>query len=581
MKAFAALYRRLDSATSTRRKGEALQDYLSAAIADEQLQASAAWAVYFLAGGKPRQMISTKLLRQLALEETQLPEWLFEESYQNVGDLAETLTLLLPTPKTMEDAPLDVWMNARLLSLKSLDDAAKMERLRQWVDALPQSQRLPFFKLITAGLRIGVSKLQVVQALSEATGVEAKRMAQRMMGYTQAGRTLRAEDFAALIAPENGAEEQGAASGHPYPFFLAHSFQAPLDQMPALLGPVENWLVEWKFDGIRAQYIQRAGQYWLWSRGEELVSESFPDMAAMRNWLPDGTVVDGELVVVKPHVAADGVPPTVDTLDDIQPFASLQQRLGRKNLSAKILKALPVALIAYDLLESDGQDIRHLTQSERRAMLEALVREAHRRAAALAQDIPLRLSPALHAPDWGALDDLRAQARRVGAEGMMLKAQTTAYGVGRRRSGADLWWKWKLDPMSVDAVLVYAQKGHGRRSGVYSDYTFAVWNGPPEQEGRALVPFAKAYSGLSDEEMRKVDALIRKTTVESFGPVRSVRPTMVFELGFEGIALSKRHKSGIATRFPRMLRWRQDKPVEEADTIAELRALLPGAAGAA
>jgi DNA ligase-1 len=579
MKAFSALYRRLDSATSTRRKGEALREYLSAAIADERLQASAAWAVYFLAGGKPRQMISTKLLRQLALDETKLPDWLFEECYQNVGDLAETLTLLLPAPNTMEDAALDIWMSERLLSLKSLDDPTKLERLRQWVDALPQAQRLPFFKLITAALRIGVSKLQVVQALSEATGVEAKHMAQRMMGYTQAGRALGAKDFAALIAPENGAEGQGATSGHPYPFFLAHSFQAPLDQMPALLGPVENWLVEWKFDGIRAQYIQRAGQYWLWSRGEELVSESFPDMAALRRWLPDGTVLDGELVVVEPHAAADANPPHVDTLDDIQPFASLQQRLGRRNLSAKILRELPVALIAYDLLESDGQDIRHRPQAERRALLEALLREALARAAALAQDIPLRLSPALSAPDWPSLDALRGEARRIGAEGMMLKARTTEYGVGRRRSGADLWWKWKLDPMSVDAVLVYAQKGHGRRSGVYSDYTFAVWNGPPEEKDRALVPFAKAYSGLSDEEMRKVDAAIRKTTVESFGPVRSVRPTMVFELGFEGIALSKRHKSGIATRFPRMLRWRQDKPVEEADTIAELRALLPGGVG--
>src|ERR1700722_5719719 len=576
MKAFAALYRRLDSATSTRHKRDALRDYLSAAIADEQLQASAAWAVYFLAGGKPRQMISTKLLRQLALDETQLPEWLFEECYQNVGDLAETLTLLLPAPKTMEDAPLDIWMNERLLCLRSLDDPTKLERLREWVNALPQVQRLPFFKLITAALRIGVSKLQVVQALSEAAGVEAKRMAQRMMGYTQAGRAPRAEDFAALTAPENGTEEQGAASGHPYPFFLAHSFQAPLDEMPALLGPVENWLVEWKFDGIRAQYIQRAGQYWLWSRGEELVSESFPDMAALREWIPDGTVLDGELVVVNPHSAADGNPPAVDTLDDIQPFASLQQRLGRKNLSAKILKTLPVALIAYALLESKGQDIRHLEQSERRRLLESLVREAHHRAAALAQDIPLRLSPALHAADWPTLDVLRGEARRVGAEGMMLKAQSADYGVGRRRSGADLWWKWKLDPMSVDAVLVYAQRGHGRRSGVYSDYTFAVWNGPPEDKERALAPFAKAYSGLSDEEMREVDAAIRKTTVESFGPVRSVRPTMVFELGFEGIALSKRHKSGIATRFPRMLRWRRDKPVGEADTIAELRALLPG-----
>jgi DNA ligase-1 len=571
VKTFAALYRRLDAATSTNHKNQALQDYLRVAVADRQLHASAGWTVYFLAGGKPRQMISTKLLRQLALEQTGLPEWLIEECYQNVGDLAETLALLLPPPEGTEDASLDNWME-RLLALKSLDDLERYQRLRQWVSVLPDEERLPFFKLTTGALRIGVSKLQVIQALSAVSGVEAKRMAQRMMGYTQAGRTLRAEDFAALIAADDETG-QGEAGGHPYPFFLAHSFQAPLEDMPALLGPVENWLVEWKFDGIRAQYIHR-GQWWLWSRGEELVSESFPEMAALRDWIPDGTVLDGELLVVKP-LAAEAAALSSDVLPEIQPFASLQQRLGRKVLAAKILLELPVALIAYDILELAGEDVRRRPQSERRRLLEEVVREARARAGAVGKPIPLRLSPSLRRPDWASFQALREEARAFGAEGFILKSQTTEYGVGRRRSGADLWWKWKLDPMSVDAVLVYAQRGSGRRSGVYSDYTFAVWSGPPEDESRSLVPFAKAYSGLSDEEMREVDALIRKTTIENFGPVRSVRPTMVFELGFEGIALSKRHKSGIATRFPRMLRWRRDKAVAEADTIEQLRVLLP------
>ena len=401
-------------------------------------------------------------------------------------------------------------------------------------------------------------------------------MAQRMMGYTQAGRTLGAEDFATLIAADQETG-QDAAGGHPYPFFLAHSFQAPLNEMPALLGPVENWLVEWKFDGIRAQYIHRAGHWWLWSRGEELVSESFPEMAALREWIPDGVVLDGELLVVKPRAADAAL--AGDALSDIQPFASLQQRLGRKLLAAKILLELPVAFVAYDVLEHAGQDVRRRPQSERRALLEEVVRDARAGARAAGKPIPLRISPAVHGPDWAALQALREEARTFGAEGFMLKSKTTEYGVGRRRSRADLWWKWKLDPMSVDAVLVYAQRGSGRRSGVYSDYTFAIWSGPSEDESRSLVPFAKAYSGLSDEEMREVDALVRKTTIENFGPVRSVRPTMVFELGFEGIALSKRHKSGIATRFPRMLRWRRDKSVAEADTIEQLRALLPSGSG--
>jgi DNA ligase-1 len=575
VKTFAALYRRLDAATSTNHKNQALQDYLRVAVVDPQLHASAAWTVYFLAGGKPRQMISTKLLRQLALEQTGLPEWLIEECYQNVGDLAETLALLLPTPEGSEDVSLDAWMSERLLALKSLDDSERYQRLLQWIRILPDEERLPFFKLTTGALRIGVSKLQVIQALSAVTGVEAKRMAQRMMGYTQAGRTLRAEDFAALIAADDDTGH-GETGGHPYPFFLAHSFQASLEDMHALLGPTENWLVEWKFDGIRAQYIQRAGQWWLWSRGEELVSESFPEMAALRDWIRDGTVLDGELLVVKPR-AAEAAALASDALSDIQPFASLQQRLGRKVLATKILLELPVALIAYDILEHAGEDVRRRPQSERRSLLEEVVGDARARAGLVGKPIPLRLSPSLRRPDWASFQALREEARAFGAEGFMLKSRTTEYGVGRRRSGADLWWKWKLDPMSVDAVLVYAQRGSGRRSGVYSDYTFAVWSGPPEDESRSLVPFAKAYSGLSDEEMREVDALIRKTTIENFGPVRSVRPTMVFELGFEGIALSKRHKSGIATRFPRMLRWRQDKPVTEADTIEQLRALLPPA----
>lgn len=581
MKAFAALYARLDAATSTIHKRRALQEFLREAIADEALFGSAAWTVYFIAGGKPRQMIATKLLRRLALEETQLPEWLFEECYQSVGDLAETLALLLPAPATTEEAPLDVWMSERLLALKSFDEEQRYQRLRDWTRALPQEQRLAFFKLMTGALRIGVSKLQVIEALSETTGVERRSMAQRMMGYTQASRTLRAEDFAALIASADGEQDQSAAGGQPYPFFLAHSFHASVDEMPALLGPVENWLVEWKFDGIRGQFIHRVGRWALWSRGEELITDSFPELAPLTHWIGSGTVLDGELVVVAPRARDPGEPSATDALTDIQPFASLQQRLGRKALGAKILKELPVALVAYDILEHDGLDVRQRAQSERRTLLEATVRAAHLRSAALGQDLPLRLSPSLHAPDWRALDNLRRGARCVGAEGMMLKAQTSAYGTGRRKTGADVWWKWKLDPMSVDAVLVYAQRGHGRRSGVYSDYTFAVWDRPPEDAKRTLVPFAKAYSGLSDEEMREVDAQIRKTTVATFGPVRSVAPTMVFELGFEGIALSKRHKSGIATRFPRMLRWRRDKPVAEADTLAQLQALLSAGGGGA
>ncbi|WP_457799003.1 ATP-dependent DNA ligase [Methylocystis sp. S23] len=572
MRAFAALYRDLDAATAIKRKQEALGHYLRAAMDDPARHASAAWAVYFLAGGKPRQLAPTKLLRRLALEEAELPEWLFDECYSTVGDLAETLALLAPIGGETEEVTLDRWMRERLLPLRMAPEEEKYARLRQWTRKLPQPQRLIFFKMITGELRVGVSRLQASQALAQAAGVDPKRMAQRMMGYTQAGRVPTATDFAALTAPAHADEDAALEAGQPYPFYLAHPFQRPVEEMAEALGPVSDWIVEWKFDGVRAQYVQRGGQWRLWSRGEELVTDSYPELAELQRWLPDGIALDGELVVMRGEGAAP------QDLSGLQPFALLQQRLGRKVVSARMLRELPAAFIAYDLLERDGRDLREAPQAARRLALEALVTDAIARARDFGAALPLRLSPLLAAPDWPALHDKREEARALGVEGMILKAREGAYGVGRRK-GSDrenVWWKWKLDPMSVDAVLIYAQRGHGRRSGVYSDYTFAVWSGPPEAPGRALIPFAKAYSGLTDEEMRAVDAIIRKTTVETFGPVRSVAPTLVFELGFEGIAESKRHKSGVAVRFPRMLRWRLDKPVEEADTLQTLRELLAG-----
>jgi DNA ligase 1 len=562
VKAFAELYRALDAATSTRHKIEALKAYLKPALGDPARWAEAAWIVYLLAGGKRKQMIPTRLLRRLALEATGLPEWLVEESYQNVGDLAETLALLLPPAATNESVALETWMGERLPALRALDEEARYARLVAYAAAMPQQDRLAFFKLTTGALRIGVAKGQVVQALAEATGLEATTVAERLMGYTQAGRPVTAGDFAQLIAPEATGPAHG---GRPYPFFLAHQLVAAIEDLPGKLGPTEGWIAEWKFDGIRAQLLARGGEWRLWSRGEELISEAFPDLQPVAAALPAGTALDGEIVVARGGVGAEA----------IQSFAKLQQRLNRKILSDRLLAELPVAFIAYDLLEEGGADLRALPLAERRALLERVAQAAQAQGAAA-----LRLSPRVEAADWPGLAALRASARAVGAEGLMLKGREAPYGVGRKRSGPgerDLWWKWKLDPMAVDAVLIYAQRGHGRRASVYSDYTFAVWSGPESDPARVLTPFAKAYSGLTDAEMREVDAIIRRTTVESFGPVRSVKPTLVFELGFEGIAPSKRHKSGVATRFPRMLRWRRDKPAAEADTLADLRALLPGA----
>ena len=552
MKAFAALYRALDDSTSSLAKRAALQAYLSAAPA-----ADAAWAVYFLAGGKPRQLVPTKLLKQLAREASGLPEWLFDESYDAVGDLAETISLLLPVPTATHDAGLNDWVTQRLLPLRSLPpEQLPTELLAQW-QQLQVDERLVYFKLMTGSFRVGVSKLQVTQALAGVGGLDPKRIAQRLMGYTHIAARPTGADYAALIAPEAPGELNQRTSGQPYPFFLAHPLAAPVETFAATLGPPTNWVVEWKWDGIRAQLVKRAGQVWLWSRGEELITDRFPELQQLGAALPDGTVIDGEVVVWR----ASGAQPE----GRVQPFAELQKRIGRKTLGAKLLKDIPVVLLAYDLLEWQGNDLRQQPQFERRARLDALVVQVPHPA--------LKLSEQLHADSWDALAALRDSARVRGVEGMMLKARHAQYGVGRTKD-VGVWWKWKIDPLSIDAVLIYAQRGHGRRASVYSDYTFAVWDGSPEQATRHLVPFAKAYSGLTDAEMAKVDAVIRKTTLESFGPVRSVTPTLVFELGFEGIARSPRHKSGIAVRFPRMLRWRTDKPVAEADTLQTLQALL-------
>lgn len=547
MKQFAALYRELDATTSSLAKQAALQRYLQNAPPED-----AAWAVYFLAGGKPRQLVPTKLLRLLAQEAAGLPEWLFDESYEAVGDLGETISLLLPPPEGTHDMGLAAWIEHHLLPLRKTPPDALADALRSQWQGLAVEERLVYFKLITGAFRVGVSRLQVTQALAAVGGLDPKRVAQRLMGYTHISGQPTAADYAALIAPESTGELDQQTSGQPYPFFLAHPFNVALESFDGMLGPPSQWIIEWKWDGIRAQLVKRAGRVWLWSRGEELVTDRFPELAEMGETLPEGTVVDGEIVVWRD--------------DRVQPFAELQKRIGRKTLSPKLLREIPVVLLAYDLLEWEGRDLRTLPQQERRARLDALLTDA--------QHPSLIASPMLHGESWDDLARQREAARSMGVEGMMLKLRSAQYGVGRTKD-VGVWWKWKIDPLSVDAVLVYAQRGHGRRASLYSDYTFAVWDGPPEAEERKLVPFAKAYSGLTDAEMARVDAVIRRTTVESFGPVRSVRPTLVFELGFEGIARSTRHKSGIAVRFPRMLRWREDKPVEEADTLQTLAALLP------
>jgi DNA ligase-1 len=541
MKRFSRLYAELDATTSTREKLAALQRYYAQAPA-----ADAAWATYFLAGGKPRQIVPTRLLRDIARRAAGLADWMFEECYQAVGDLAETIAHVLPPPTASDDAGLAEWVEQRLAPLRGSAPAAIEERLRAYWTVLGARERFLLGKLIGGSFRVGVSRLLVQRALAEHSGIDAKIVAQRIMGYTDGKSAPTAKRFAALT----DAVSSPRGSGQPYPFFLAHQLNAP----PATLGPLSDWLVEWKYDGIRAQVVTHERDVCVWSRGEELVSDRFPEITAVGGLMPHGTVIDGEILGW-----SAGRP---------RPFGLLQQRIGRKTLTKAVLEAAPVALVAYDLLEECGVDIRGLPQSERRDRLETLVAAAQRAEPGSA----LRLSPLVNAAGWEELALLRDESRARGVEGFMLKHRRAAYGAGRTKD-VGTWWKWKVEPYSVDCVLVYAQRGHGRRASLYTDFTFAVWDG--EGQERKLVPFAKAYSGLSDEEFRKVDAIVRKTTVEKFGPVRSVAPSLVFELGFEGIQRSARHKSGVAVRFPRMLRWRNDKTIEEANTLADLAELLP------
>jgi DNA ligase-1 len=527
MRAFAGLYAALDETNATGEKVAALVEYLRAAPPGD-----AAWAVHFLSGRRPKRLVGNASLRAWAAAEAGIPDWLFEESYHTVGDLAETITLLLPDTGASSDLPLSHWVEERLLGLRGqAEEVQRAELLRAWRE-LGRRERYVWNKLITGSFRVGASVRLVVRALAEVSGVDEGTIAHRLMGAWDPS----PEFFQRLVASDT----RDADVSRPYPFYLAY----PLEQAPASLGPAADWLAEWKWDGIRAQLIRRAGRTFLWSRGEELLSGRFPEVEEAGALLPEGTVLDGELL------------PWMDEAP--LPFAQLQRRVGRKTLGRQILSEVPVVLVGYDLLEAGGQDLRDRPLAERRDRLAALL-------AATPSAGRLRLSPAVEAGDWSAVEAARGRARETGAEGLMLKRRASAYGVGRRRGD---WWKWKVEPHSVDAVLIYAQPGSGRRAGLYTDYTFGIW------DGDRLVPFAKAYTGLTDEEIRKVDAFVRRNTLEKFGPVRTVKPELVFELAFEGIQRSTRHKSGIAVRFPRMARWRTDKRPEEADTLETVRGLI-------
>jgi DNA ligase-1 len=524
MKRFAELFTSLDQTTATNEKIRSLVQFFSGSNEESCL-----WAIALFSGKKPKRTIKTSELKQWAIEMTGLPEWLFEESYQVVGDLAETITLILPPPTKKKEYTLDFVIKT-ISGLGNTEADEKKALVQTFWNNMNTTERFVFNKLITGSFRIGVSQQIMIKALSKFSGIDEKSIAHRLMGEWKPDHY----SLQKLLYEENILDDLSK----PYPFYLAY----PMDIPPEELGEIEEWQIERKFDGIRGQIIVRNNNLFVWSRGEELLTEKFPEFEVLKEQLPDGTVLDGEILPF-----ANGNP---------LPFHRMQTRIGRKNLTKKALEEAPLILMAYDLLEYEGKDIRHLPLKQRRILLEKIISTTSG---------VLKLSPSLTVQTWEEVVQERASSEHYFCEGLMLKKRDSPYESGRRRGK---WWKWKVDARTIDGVLIYAQAGHGRRADLYTDYTFAVW------DGDQLVPFTKAYSGLTDKELIEVDAYIKKNTIEKFGPVRSVTPGLVFEIAFEGINPSPRHKSGVALRFPRINRWRRDKGIKEANTKEDLLKLI-------
>ncbi len=526
MKRFAALFNAIDQSTKTNIKVAALAEYFA-----EAPEADRIWTIAMFSGRRPKRAVTTTRLREWAAERAGIPLWLFEEAYPIVGDLAETIALVLPPATRDTDEPLSHWIDL-VRGLGSYEEPERKDRVLDAWDQLADTERFLFNKLITGGFRIGISQKLMTRALAKATDRDEAELAHRLMGNWDPATTT----WHDLIE----AEDASADASRPYPFYLAYAIEGAVED----LGDPQDWLAEWKWDGIRGQLILRDGQHFVWSRGEELMTDRFPELARAVDFLPQGTVLDGEVLAW-----GEDVP---------QNFNALQKRIGRKTVPKKLLQEAPVILYAYDLLEWNGQDMRAQGFAARRAQLDRLCAD-------LPGDAPVRLSPQIEFENWPQLERIRKSARDAQAEGIMLKRAASPYLTGRKKGD---WWKWKLDPLTIDAVMIYAQSGHGRRANLFTDFTFAVW------KGNDLVPFTKAYSGLTDEEFRKITAWVKKNTLQRFGPVRQVTPEHVFEIAFEGIQSSPRHKSGVALRFPRMSRWRHDKPVQEANTLDDLNDML-------
>ena len=535
MKRFAELVYILGTSTKTNEKLQALQDYFATAPPKD-----AVWVIAVFSGRRPKRIVNATFLKDLCIGIAAIPSWLFEECYHTVGDLAETITLLLPEDEKPEQITeknnLSFYLESFTRILKQPDDVKKAFIIDSW-DSMSRNEKFVFNKLITGGFRIGVSQTIMVKALAKTVDISTSVIAHRISGNWDPATT----ELSELLSESNTTADHSK----PYPFYLSYA----VEDDPSVLGDIKDWTAEWKWDGIRGQIIKRNNELYVWSRGEELVTEKFPEYDAFASQLPEGTVLDGEIICLDRSAEQGTIKPL--------PFAVLQTRIGRKTITKKQLEEAPVGFIAYDILEYEGKDLREQSLTSRRFLLQQVVAAIHHPS--------LILSPILQPESWEILRDTRTRSREIGSEGIMLKRNDSSYQSGRKKGD---WWKWKIDALTIDAVMIYAQKGHGRRSNLYTDYTFAV------KDGDKLVSFAKAYSGLTDKEFAQVDAFVKRNSIEKFGPVRTVKPELVFEIAFEGIAASNRHKSGVALRFPRISRWRNDKTVDDINTLDDLKAIL-------
>ncbi len=534
MRRFAELIDRLIYTPGRNAKLRLIGDYLRATPDPDR-----GWALAALTGEIDLPAVKSAAIRAM-MEERSDPA-LFRMSRDFVGDTAETVALLWPDPADDIGAtPTISAIIARLAVLKRGEGPAVLAALLDTMDA---EARYALIKLASGGLRVGVSGRLARTAVANAFAVDVETIEEVWHGL--------APPYAELFAWAEGRGPLPCIDNQPVfrPFMLAHPLEEP--GAPERAVDLADYAAEWKWDGIRVQLVHAGGETRLYSRGGDDITAAFPDIA---NAFAHDAVLDGELLV-------RGI---VQGGEDggAASFNALQQRLGRKSVSAAMLRDAPAFVRLYDVLVDAGEDVRALPWSERRARLEALMPALD----------PERfdLSALIEAADFDALATIRAASRDSAIEGVMLKRRDAPYVAGRR---AGLWYKWKRDPLTVDCVMLYAQRGSGKRSSFYSDYTFGCWSGDPDAGGE-LLPVGKAYSGFTDEELRWLDKFVRDNSMARFGPVREVAKSLVLEVAFDSVHRSKRHKSGLAMRFPRISRIRRDKPAAEADHVATLLAMV-------